>query len=255
MNTPKRKIKEKKDIERKYTEAISNQSICDLPLHHKPIKIKAMAKLDDSLLSGSRGRTGRLVVANVNGVEVLKVRPKKSNKTVSPKQELIRQRMKMSFSFIESYKTYASVFFGSKIGMKSSYNQAMSNLLHAFKLNYAQMELNIAYPEIQFSKGSLLIPQPTAIASPVAQQVQIQWYDNSAGNAERETDELQILCAVEGEASTLFFPNAATRADAQATVTLSPMVSGKIVHLYIAFKDALSVSSSTSAYVGSVTVL
>lgn len=131
----------------------------------------------------------------------------------------------------------------------------MSNLLHAVKLNYAQMELNIAYPQIQFSKGNLLIPQPIAIISPVAQQVQVEWYDNSAGNKERETDEPQVLCANEEEASTLFFSGIATRVDGQATVTLPPMTSGKTVHLYIAFKDALSVISSTSAYVGSVTVL
>lgn len=43
-----------------------------------------MSKLDDSLLSGSRGRTGRLVVANVNGIEILKVRPRKSKKKRFP---------------------------------------------------------------------------------------------------------------------------------------------------------------------------
>lgn len=214
-----------------------------------------MAKLDDSLLSGSRGRTGRLVVANVNGVEILKVRPKKSTKAVSPKQELIRQRMKISYSFIESYKTYTSAFFGTKIGMKSPYNQAMSNLLNAFKLDYSQMEINIAYPEIAFSKGSLLIAQPTGITSTVAQQITVEWYNNSGGNTDRDADQLQVLCAPEGEAATLFFQNQAVRSTAQAIVTLPPMVSGKTVHVYIGFKDALGVTASASAYVGSVTVL
>jgi len=213
-----------------------------------------MAKLDDSLLSGSRGRTGRLVVANVNGVEILKVRPKKSTKAVSPKQELIRQRMKVSYSFIESYKTYTSAFFGTKIGMKSPYNQAMSNLLNAFKLDYAQMEINIAYPEISFSKGPLPAPQPTGIASTLAQQISVDWYNNSGGNTDRDADQLQVMCAVEGEPATLFFQNQAVRADVQATVTLPPMVSGKKVHMYLSFTDAAGLSSSGSAYVGSVTV-
>lgn len=214
-----------------------------------------MAKLDDSLLSGSRGRTGRLVVANVNGVEILKVRPKKSTKAVSPKQELIRQRMKVTYSFIESYKIYASTFFGTKVGMKSPYNQAMSNLLNAFKLDYSQMEINIAYPEISFSKGTLLIAQPMGISSTVAQQITLEWYNNSGGNTDRDTDQLQVLCAIEGEPGTLFFQNQAVRADAQINVILPPMISGKTVHVYIGFKDSLDTTASASAYVGSVLVV
>ncbi|MBD8080912.1 DUF6266 family protein [Chryseobacterium caseinilyticum] len=214
-----------------------------------------MAKLDDSLLSGSRGRTGRLVVANVNGIEVLKVRPRKSTKAVSAKQELIRERMKKGYEFIASYKTYVSEFFGTKVGMKSPYNQAMSVLLNAFKLDYAQMEINITYPGISFSRGPLPAPQPTGISSAVAQQITVDWYNNSGGNADRDADELQVLCAVEGEPATLFFQNQGVRLDEQAIVTLPPMVSGKTVHVYLAFRDVASLTASASAYVGSVTVL
>ena len=42
-----------------------------------------MGKVTDSLISGSSGRTGRVVVANVNGIEILKIRPKKSSKPSS----------------------------------------------------------------------------------------------------------------------------------------------------------------------------
>lgn len=49
-----------------------------------------MSKLTDSLLSGSSGRVGRLVVANVSGVEILKHRPKKRTKPPTPKQSLIQ---------------------------------------------------------------------------------------------------------------------------------------------------------------------
>jgi len=214
-----------------------------------------MAKLDDSLLSGSRGRTGRLVVANVNGIEILKVRPKKNSKQISPKQELIRQRMKDSYDFLESYKAYASAFFGTKSGLKSCYNQAMGNLLKAFKLDYTLMEINIDYPKIQFSKGNLLSPQPTGLTSPVAQQIKIEWYNNSGGDADRDADQVQVLCAIENEPTTLFLQNQAERTDNEVTITLSPMISGKTVHIYIGFKDVLSTAVSTSAYVGSVLVL
>ncbi|MFC0345935.1 DUF6266 family protein [Epilithonimonas hispanica] len=214
-----------------------------------------MSKLDDSLLSGSRGRTGRLVVANVNGIEVLKIRPKKSGKQSSLKQDLVKKRMKDTYTFMGAYKAFASQFFGHHFGMTSQFNQAMANLLLAFKLDYLQNQINISYNEIQFAKGNLLEPIPTAIASPVAQQLSLEWYNNSAGNLDRESDLAQILCAIEGEANTIFFQTQIKRSETETTLTLPPNASGKEVHVYIAFCDNLLTQVSNSVYVGSVTLL
>lgn len=48
-----------------------------------------MGKLYDSLLSGTSGRTGRIVVANVFGNEITRIRPKKrtSKPTADPKPD------------------------------------------------------------------------------------------------------------------------------------------------------------------------
>ena len=40
-----------------------------------------MGKIYDSLLSGSSGRTGRVVIANINGHEISRIRPRKRTKT------------------------------------------------------------------------------------------------------------------------------------------------------------------------------
>lgn len=104
-----------------------------------------MGKLNDSLLSGSSGRTGRLVVANVSGTEILRVRPRKRTGQPSAKQLLIQERMKQCYDFILPYKAFASLYFGYRTGMRSSYNQAITNLLNAFKLDFV---LNRSYRSI-----------------------------------------------------------------------------------------------------------
>ncbi len=91
-----------------------------------------MGKISDSLLGGTNGRTGRIVVANVYGNEITRIRPKKMSKKPTVKQELIQSRMRQSASFMESYKGYACKHYGVRIGMKSCYNLAMTNLMANF---------------------------------------------------------------------------------------------------------------------------
>ena len=55
-----------------------------------------MGKIYDSLLSGTSGRTGRIVVANMFGNEFTKIRPRKRTSAPSAKQLLIYQRMRLS---------------------------------------------------------------------------------------------------------------------------------------------------------------
>ena len=212
-----------------------------------------MSKLTDSLLSGSSGRTGRLVVANVAGTEILRVRPQK-RKEATDKQLLIQQRMKICYDFLSSYKPYASKFFGVKVGMKSCYNLAMANLLTAFKINFETAQITPVYPEIAFSKGFLTQPVVTGISAPTAGKFTVEWYNNSAGRPERETDLAQILYVAEDSVNTVFMENIATRLDAQAEVSFAPNMAGKTIHVWLAFRDELEQLVSTSVYAGSVEV-
>ena len=93
-----------------------------------------MGKIYDSLLSGTSGRTGRIVVANMFGNEFTKIRPRKRTSAPSAKQLLIYQRMRLSAEFMQSYRPYACNHFGRRIGMKSCYNLAMTNLMMAMRL-------------------------------------------------------------------------------------------------------------------------
>jgi len=214
-----------------------------------------MGKLNDSLLSGSTGRTGRLVVANVAGTEILRVRPKKRTSGPSPKQLLIQNRMKDCYAFILPYKGFASLYFGTKVGMRSCYNQAITNLLNANKLDFNLMTITPVYSEIQFARGNLMAPVITGLTSPAAGTFVIDWYNNAAGDPDREADQLQMLYLAAGEKSPIFIENMAERLDTTLTVNVPPNLQGKEVHVWVAFRSQDFVQVSLSAYAGSILII
>lgn len=213
-----------------------------------------MGKLSDSLLSGSYGRTGRLVVANVAGTEILRVRPQKRTSPPSAKQLLVQQRMKKCYDFISPYKSFATVYFGVKIGLRSCYNLAMANLLNAFKLDFVAATITPEFNEIEFCKGPLMTAVPTGMTAPAAASFTVEWYNNSAGDPLRETDQLQLLYFAQDESKPIFMENAAARVDTTLSVSVPPNLVGKTVHAWVAFRSLDLESVSVSVYVGSVVI-
>nr|WP_317633010.1 DUF6266 family protein [uncultured Flavobacterium sp.] len=213
-----------------------------------------MGKINDSLLGGTSGRTGRIVVANVYGNEITRVRPKKRTKKPSTNQELIQNRMKHCAQFIASYKGFACKHYGVRIGMKSCYNLAMTNLMVNFEIDTATKSIIPQYPNLSFSKGSLLAPLPLSISSPSASAVEITWQDNSGVVLDRSTDLAQILIAIENQNNTMFLENVATRNLEAYTVNLPASTSGQTVHVWLAFRDETETMVSNSIYLGSVLV-
>lgn len=211
-----------------------------------------MGKINDSIISGTSGRTGRIVVANVNGYEISRIRPKKSSKPPTPKQTLIKDRFNKSTIFMQSYREYAKKFFGHKVGLKSPYNTALSSVLSALECDMDNLTIIPHYDQIHFSKGIGLDPQPTAISSPDPLTLQIDWEDNAVGTPS-ENDLLVVLLAEDNQlnANTLFFMTNSTRAEETKQLSLLPRYQNKEMHIWIAFLDSDNRFASNSIYVGS----
>lgn len=214
-----------------------------------------MAKLTDSILSGASGRIGRVVVANLFGTEILKVRPKKSSKPATTIQVLIRQRMASSSVFIESYRKYACKHFGHRVGTKSAYNFAMRNLLEAYTIDVPNETITLNYPLVEFSKGSLLSMFPSGFNSPTANTIQINWINNAGTSLDRENDYLQVLVAIDLQPYSLFLENVAQRIDQTVNITLPSTFQNQKVHIWVAFREAHEFQVSNSVYLGNVIVL
>lgn len=214
-----------------------------------------MGKITDSIISGTSGRTGRIVVANIGGYEISRIRPKKSSKAPSPKQELIKERFNKSILFLRSYKEFAKKFYGHKVGLKSTYNNALGSILNAITCDMDALTLIPNYELINFSKGIGVSPQPTAISSPDPLTIQIDWENNAEGTSDEE-DYLVILLAEDQqlETSTLFYKTSNKRMDETATLTLLPRYQNKDMHVWIAFVNSDDLYASNSIYIGSITI-
>lgn len=212
-----------------------------------------MAKLINSLLSGSSGKIGQIVVVQLGDQEIIRALPKKRAGS-SVEQLLVQHRMKMVYAFLSGYGNYARKFFGQKVGVRSCYNFAMTSILKAFKLDYENNRLDPVYSEIEFSSGTLLPPVPAQLTSADPEGLTLTWVDNAAGNPERATDQLQLLYYVGGEKTPVFLENAARRSDAVFTLALPPGLSGKTLHVWMAFRNLNQTDVSTSMYVGNVVI-
>lgn len=213
-----------------------------------------MGKLNDSLLSGSSGRVGRLVVANVSGNEILRVRPRKSLKQPTAKQLLIQLRMKKSYDFLLPYKEFAKEYYGQRVGMKSPYNQAMTNVLNAFKLDYVLNVITPVYSEIEFARGALMGAVPTGLTSPLPLSMNLTWFENSGGEPIREADQVQLLFLADGDLKPVFMENVALRLDGTVDIPLPPNFQTKTLHVWLCFRSADLASVSLSAYAGTVVI-
>lgn len=214
-----------------------------------------MGKVTDGILSGTSGRTGRIVVANVNGYEISRIRPKKSFKKPTPKQLLIQDRFNKAILFISSYREYVKKFYGHRMGLRSTFNEAMSNLLSALHCDMDTLEIVPNYQIIQFSKGKALGPEPLTITSPSPLAIEITWEDNSQASDD-DSDKLVVLLAEDEQLSqpTLFYQTNATRVNGSYMVSLLPRYQGKEMHVYIAFVKADQSMASNSFYIGKVAV-
>lgn len=214
-----------------------------------------MGRLYDSLMSGSSGKVGRVVVANLYGTEVLRKRPRRRTSEPTAKQKLVQQRMIASYDFLNPYKEIAKTYYGNRVGMKSPYNLAMTNILKAFKLDFITMEINPVYSEIEFTKGPLMAPLPTGLTSTVANTFTIDWFDNSGGDPTREMDRLFVLFKAEDETKPILMENMATRVDATFDIPVPTAMVGKTVHVWITFISDDLTQAATSAYAGNVVIV
>lgn|SRR5690606_2745497 len=205
---------------------------------------------DSSILAGSKGRTGRIVVKNRKGFEFSSIRPTRHKPDTSENQLLIRNRWRDASKFMESYKEYACHYFGKWIGLKSPYNMATVNILESIHIDTTEKIVTRDFHQIAFSKGSLAGLYLKSVEKLSAQEIEVSWFDNSSGIPERQADKLQILVALEDSYESTFIPDVANREELKCKVQIPFNYQNKVIHLYGAFKSEPDKIASNSIYLG-----
>ncbi len=215
-----------------------------------------MGKITDSLLSGTRGRTGRIVVSNIDGNEISRIRPRKTDRVSSPKQQLVQSRFNFATQFIQGYKALAKAYYGKRSGLKSPYNQAMANLLQAIPCNMETLTYSINYNNIQFTKGNLLEPLPINVIAEDPLSATITWSDNTIEDSD-QNDTLVILFAEDGSTNSksTVVQTTVKRSEESYVLQFLPKYQGSAIHIWISFISTITQNAAPSIYLGQVTVL
>lgn len=215
-----------------------------------------MGKLRDSLISGSSGRIGRIIVSNVFGTEIIKIRPKKSTKMPTAKQNLIKERFNKSVVFLSSYKEFAKEHYNERKGLVSRYNWALANVLNALYCDMDTLQIIPHYEKIMFSKGKGLRPIPVSITSNTPLTIQINWNNNARPGSTAELDNLLVLIASDEDLDdeTIFYETTAVRQDQTVELEILPRYQYKTMQVWIAFFNEDLNLASDSSYIGPILV-
>lgn len=215
-----------------------------------------MGKITDSLLSGTRGRTGRIVVSNIEGHEISRMRPRKSNRIPTPKQQIIKDRFNFAVQFMQGYKALVKTYYGKRSGLKSPYNQAMANLLQAISCDMDTLTFSIQYNNIQFTKGNLLEPQPVNVTADDPLSASITWINNATELVD-QNDTLVVLYAEDDstKAQSTVVQTSIKRSEETYELQFLPKYQGTDVHVWMSFLSVIKQDAAPSVYLGQVTVL
>ncbi len=210
-----------------------------------------MGRVTNSILSGTSGRTGRVVIANVHGVEVSRARPTTRSSSTGP-QNAHRELFRFAVAFLGLYKSFARLYFGKRKGLVTPYNQAQANVMESIQL--AGSDVFINYNQLLISKGNLLEMIPGSINAGAAQAVTITWTNNAPPASSNLRDLCSIFVYLPNRRDGQFFNTVALRQAGTATVNLLPLYAGEEAHVWAAFTDEDGTVACNSKYLGSVTL-
>lgn len=207
-----------------------------------------MGRVTNSILSGTSGRTGRIVIANVHGMEISRHRPAKRN-TATAQQMAHQELFRFAVSFLGLYKSFSRLFFGKRAGLITSYNRAQANALDS--IQHVNGEMVINYPNVCISKGNLLEMIPASLSAETAQRITITWANNAPDDSNKH-DLLTVFVYSPLRKDGQLFTGVAERQNATVTVSMLSHYAGEQVHVWSAFTNAEATMACNSKYLGTV---
>lgn len=211
-----------------------------------------MARYIKGILGPLQGTVGTVVGGSWNGIDYLRSRPKKSNRSASKLQIIQRAKFALVGEFLKGIVALLALAFRDKRSGISDYNGAFRFVFeNALTGNYPAFLID--YSKVLLTKGVLLnAGNPQSGAEP-GRVVKFTWTDNS-GIAMANADDKCILILYCPELNRfLYTTDAGMRSDASATIDAAAF-SGMTVETWIGFISDEEVNVATSLYTGQVVV-
>lgn len=212
-----------------------------------------MATYEHGILGPFSGKVGTVVGANWRGKNVMRSRPKKSNRIPSEAQQLQRDRFTAVTKFLSPIKTVLNRYFGQTITYRSRYNMATSYHLKEAS-DWVSGEFEIIYTKVMTSKGDLQGLNQPVVTPQANQELHIKWEDNSGQGMATAQDSLLVIVYSPDLNMFEVFEQTATREDKEVTLNLSSFFQGLKVHCWGSFVNDERKLSASSSYLGELNI-
>lgn len=211
-----------------------------------------MGEIQKGILGGFSGTVGPVVGANWRGKDLIKSRPKKSNRQPSGRQMEQRVKFAAAMSFLSPLSGIQSLYFGNSSGYRSRVNMAASYLIRE------AMQMEDGIPVILFSKvlitkGELTGFQNLNVTLGADNALNFSWEDNSSQGKAAGDD---VFCAAvycEELKQFELLEGMAARTDGAGVCSVPTAFQGSRMHVYAWFYNAAGSAACNSVYLGSVT--
>ena len=205
------------------------------------------------ILGGFSGRIGTVIGANWRGLDVMRSRPRKSNRAAT--EEQLQQRLKFGLvsKFLAPISPLLRLKYGQPEEAKSRRNLAVSyHVLEAVTGTYPDYAIN--YPLVIITKGELAgFQAPEAVAAP-GSTIAFTWVDNT-GLALAYADDQMVAVVYNAARKEFKHEQTALRSEAGYNFSLPANWAAEKVHCWISFTSANGKMQSNSIYMGELTLL
>jgi hypothetical protein len=218
-----------------------------------------MAKFKRGILGGFQGKVGTVIGSRWKNVNVMRAMPEHVRDARSEKQLTQREKFRVVSSFLRLTRPFIRAGFEiSSSANYSSNNRALSyNLRYGTTGEYPEPGISLDFPSVRIAEGSLEGALNATAQDTGSGGLDISWEDNSGDANAQGNDTVMLLAYSEQHAQAVIDTEAAIREDGAATLSLPNAIndgSGATLHVWIAFRNGDSETSSNSTYLGSISL-
>lgn len=213
-----------------------------------------MGTIKKGILGGFSGTVGTVVGANWRGKDIIRSRPKASQRNATPAQLMQREKFALAIRFQNALRSMQSRLYGENAGVRSRVNLAARYLLKEV-VSEQNGQAVLQMQKVLVTKGTVTGFQNLAVTPAAGQILEFNWTDNSNQMLAKATD---IFCtAIFEEESEEFeiHEGPEQRDGLTASVQLPALWAGRTVHVYAFLQNAKQDQACNSLYLGTVELL
>lgn len=213
-----------------------------------------MGKFQKGILGGFSGTVGTVVGASWRGLDIMRSRPRKTNRPPTEKQAEQREKFALVAAFLRPIRPILRSYFGQPSGERSKSNLATSyHITEAIQGVYPTLAID--FEKVIIAKGELLGLQDLQVAAQSGNQLRLNWTDNSGQGQARTDDTLIIAVFNATKQQWVYEIGLASRATANHALAVPDPWLDDTVHCYVTVVSANQTKNANSVWFGGLVIV